>query len=159
MLNVKVQGEKEVLRSFQNMIGSVRSEMSDALEKTARSTASLMRELAPKATGAFAKTIDYDIQPGLVAEVGPDNGGYNGRPVAQTIELGRSAGRQAPPWIALADRYNISIAQAKAAARTIAQKGTPATNFVEKTYGAISRPGGVAEQNSVEATIKIANKF
>lgn len=154
MHTVRVEGLEEFVKGLERMASEVGTQKADKLQEGALRTAQALKISAPKATGAFAGTIDYDIF-GDVAEVGPSDSYYGGRPVGRAIEEGRSPGTP-PPWYAISARYGVGVASAKRIAKVIGDRGTPATKFVQNTYDSLQT---YYDKLGLDAATAIVNKY
>lgn len=153
--SVKIEGMEEFIKGLERMADEAKFQPKDKLLEGAVRTSQTMRTLAPKRTGAFANTIDYKIS-GDVAEIGPDDGYYEGRPVGRAVELGRPPGQTPPPWIAIASRYGVGVASARRIAKAIGEQGTLPTLFAEKTFDALS---SFYDKLGLDAANEVVNRY
>jgi hypothetical protein len=134
-VEVMVEGMDETIAGLQHMAASTMSAYQDLLVGASQGVKELMKYEPPKATGELAGTIDYLVDIGeLKSDIGPSDEHY-GRPVSRAIEFGRPAGSKPPPAAELMRRYPyLSLGQAIAAAKTIANRGIKPNSFVFRTY-------------------------
>lgn len=154
MYTIKVEGLEEFVKGLERMASEASTQQEEKLREGAMRTAQALKISAPKATGSFAQTIDYDVI-GDTAEIGPSDSYYGGRAVGRAIEEGRPPGTP-PPWYAITARYGVGVASAKRIAKAIGDKGTPATKFVQNTYDALET---YYDNLGLKAATEIVNKY
>lgn len=154
--SIHIEGMDEVIKGLNRMISETAEQKSQRLTEGAERTVQTMREEAPRATGNFRSTINYNREGADSVLIGPSDSAYGGRPVGITVSKGRAPGRTPPPWFAITARYGVDVASARRIAKKIGLEGTVGNPFVEKTFSLMQ---SVYDSLGLKAITNIANKF
>ena len=134
MINVRIDGDKEVISGLNNMVKELQTPES-MLDKVAYETQIQMKSESPYKTGALLGSIKIDSPNTFTRIIEPVSRNFApGNKYALPIETGWGTVGVFPNVNSISIYYGVDMKLAFAIAAGIASKTYPANPFVERTY-------------------------